>query len=281
MGDRTAIEWCDASWNPVVGCTKVSTGCKFCYAERVSTRMGQEFTKVTLHPERLGIPLHWRKPRKIFVCSMSDLFQDAVPMKFIKQVLETVLKAPEHTYQVLTKRSFRMRAILTDWYDDMKVSRPFPNLWIGVSAENQEQADKRIPDLLQTPAAVRFVSLEPILGPIDLSRYLWASGDEGEPAPRNDPTTPGVHWCIVGGESGGPPERALVHRADVALANRDVDRPWQPKPDALEWVRAIRDQCVESGTSFLHKQWGGPRPKSGGRSLDGKIWDQFPNRETV
>ena len=87
MGDRTAIEWCDASWNPVVGCTKVSTGCKFCYAERVSTRMGQEFTKVTLHPERLGIPLHWRKPRKIFVCSMSDLFQDAVPMKFIKQSL--------------------------------------------------------------------------------------------------------------------------------------------------------------------------------------------------
>jgi len=277
MGDRTAIEWCDASWNPVVGCTKVSTGCKFCYAERVSTRMGQEFTKVTLHPERLGIPLHWRKPRKIFVCSMSDLFQDAVPMKFIKQVLETVLKAPEHTYQVLTKRSFRMRAILTDWYDDMNVSRPFPNLWIGVSAENQDQADKRIPDILQTPAAVRFVSLEPILGPIDLSRYLWASGDEGEPAPRNDPTTPSLHWCIAGGESGGPPERALVERESWHGQGGMKYGGWEPKPSAVGWVRSIRDQCQAADIPFHFKQWGGRRAKSGGRLLDGREWNEFPS----
>src|SRR3990167_10431020 len=186
MGEKTEIQWTDSTWNPVVGCTKVSTGCKFCYAERVSKRIGQEFTKVTLHPERLEIPVRWRRPRRIFVCSLSDLFQDAVPMKFIKQVLETVLKAPEHTYQVLTKRSFRMRAILTDWYDDMNVSRPFPNLWIGVSAENQDQADKRIPDILQTPAAVNQA---------DHRSGRWRNPQQGrhDGPPRDDPARKTPH----------------------------------------------------------------------------------------
>ena len=285
MGDKTEISWTDSTWNPVVGCTKVSTGCKFCYAERVSKRMGKEFTEVTLHPERLDQPLRWRKSRKIFVCSMSDLFHEDVPDTFILDAVKMMRYATQHTYQILTKRPERMRQFISAAYvmlatsnpDLPELSWPLPNVWLGISAENQEQADKRIPLLLQTPAAVRFVSLEPLLGSINLDRYLWASGDDGEPSPRNDPYTPSLHWIIVGGESGGPPERALVERESWHGQGGMKYGPWVPKPDALEWVRGIRDRCVAAGISFLHKQWGGPTPKSGGRVLDGKIWHQFPD----
>ena len=227
MGDKTAIEWTDATWNPVSGCTKVSTGCKFCYAERVSKRMGQEFTKITLHPNRLKTPVHWRKARRIFVCSMSDLFHKDVPDHFLDKVWAIMYQTPEHTYQVLTKRPERMRE-----YVQSIGMKNTEHIWLGVSCENQEQADKRIPLLLQTPAAVRFVSLEPLLGPIDLSRllhhsihcathfrmnqkirerstfphrYYYAGEPDGSDCPR-------IHRAIVGGESGGPPERALVEK---------------------------------------------------------------------
>ena len=288
MGDKTAIEWTDASWNPVVGCTKVSTGCKFCYAERVSKRMGQEFTKVTLHPERLEQPLRWRKPRRIFVNSMSDLFHEAIPDEFIDRVFEVAYYCKQHTFQILTKRAERMQQ-----YMDLAQGRlspvcpdlpdwpwPLPNVWLGVSCENQEQADKRIPLLLQIPAAVRFVSLEPLLGPIDIARWLQreAEGAVSRIAMR------AVDWVIVGGESGGPAERALVEKCrgfdgcgSVGCAKCN-GTGWAPKPEALKWVRSLRDQCVASGTSFLHKQWGGRRAKSGDRVLDGTVWDQFPDR---
>lgn len=172
MGERTAIEWTDSTWNPVSGCTKVSTGCKFCYAERVSKRMGKEFTKVTLHPDRLDQPLRWKKPRRIFVNSMSDLFHEEIPVAFLRRVLLIMREAEHHTFQVLTKRIDRGRDMLAKAKRITSYCWPLPNVWLGVSCENQEQADKRIALLLQTLAAVRFVSLEPLLGPIDLARWL-------------------------------------------------------------------------------------------------------------
>ena len=288
MGDKTAIEWTDASWNPVVGCTKVSTGCKFCYAERVSKRMGQEFTKVTLHPERLEQPLRWRKPRRIFVNSMSDLFHEAIPDEFIDRVFEVAYYCKQHTFQILTKRAERMQQ-----YMDLAQGRlspvcpdlpdwpwPLPNVWLGVSCENQEQADKRIPLLLKTPAAVRFVSLEPLLGPIELRAWFYFVTKA-----KTTPHEPGgIDWVIVGGESGGPPERALVRSLRVpgpisglGQRKRTMLTKWTAKPEALEWVRSIRDQCQAAGVAFYFKQWGGPRPKSGGRVLDGRTWDEYPN----
>src|SRR3972149_5401063 len=179
MAGTTQIEWTDATWNPVTGCSKITRGCDFCYAERFSERFrnvpGHPFQNgfdLTLRPARLAQPLHWRQPRRVFVNSMSDLFHEDVPLKFIWGVLGMVVKAPQHMYQILTKRAYRMREIVTDWYDDTKVVQPFPNLWFGVSAEDQYRANERIPLLLQTPAAIRFVSLEPLLGPIDLRPYF-------------------------------------------------------------------------------------------------------------
>jgi len=258
MSDRSAIEWTDATWNPVTGCTKVSPGCKFCYAERITQRRGADFSEVALHADRLDQPLHWRQPRRVFVNSMSDLFHEDVPLKFIWGVLGMVVKAPQHMYQILTKRAYRMREIVTDWYDDTKVVQPFPNLWFGVSAEDQYRANERIPLLLQTPAAIRFVSLEPLLGPIDLRPYF-------HPVLRGHP---GGHGLPP--ESGGPPERALIHRQPVSPFVAHV------KPEALQWVRLIRDQCGAAGVPFFFKQWGGPTPKSGGRLLDGRTWDEMP-----
>jgi len=298
MADKSAIEWTDSTWNPVSGCSKVSTGCKFCYAERVSKRMGQEFTKITLHPERLERPLRWRKPRRIFVNSMSDLFHEDVPDDFILSVLAVVAATRDHTYQVLTKRAERMASVMSahfganmlegaaeklaaekDWCYAWDGTWPLPNLWLGVSCENQEQADKRIRPLLQTPAVVRFVSLEPLLGPVDLFR-VGMGRKEGRFIHG-----PGIDWIIVGGESGGPPERALVKQCSLRfIPLGDGPRPcarcggsgWAPKPEALDWIRAIRDQCQAAGVGFFFKQWGGPRPKSGGRLLDGREWNEFP-----
>jgi len=308
MGEKTEISWTDSTWNPVSGCTKVSSGCKFCYAERVSKRMGQEFTKVTLHPERLEIPLHWRKPRRIFVNSMSDLFHEAISDDFIDRAFAVMSLTPRHTYQILTKRSERMKRYMTQdgigrvGYVEGRAKHmapeqlsgltlvghwPMPHIWLGVSCENQEQADKRIPLLLQTPAAVRFVSMEPLLGPVDIDE--WLPGYPLRMPKENMP--PHISWVIVGGESGGPPERALVERCPGPGFHWKSGGPSgpqecrggcngtgrRPKPEALEWVRSIRDQCQTAGVAFHFKQFGGPRPKSGGRVLDGRTWDEYPS----
>lgn len=288
MGDKTAIEWTDSTWNPVSGCTKVSTGCKFCYAERVSKRMGQEFTQVVLRPDRLDIPTRWRRPRRIFVNSMSDLFHEQIPDAFIGDVFAVMMRCwPRHTFQVLTKQADRMREWFRGWY---KNQRPSRNVWLGVSCENQEQADKRIPLLLQTPAAVRFVSLEPLLGPIDIQRYLPARCGCPEkfsldaavrascPACLRIAETPAVRWVIVGGESGGPPERALVQKYETKRKDL-IHYPaswWELKPEAVTWVRSIRNQCQAVGVPFFFKQWGGTTPKSGGRLLDLRTHEDFP-----
>ncbi|MGH7310668.1 MAG: DUF5131 family protein [Candidatus Rokuibacteriota bacterium] len=247
MGDRSAIEWTDATWNPVTGCTKVSPGCKFCYAERVTERFGrQRFTDVILHPDRLELPLRWHAPRRVFVNSMSDLFHDAVPAALIDQVFEVIARANQHTFQVLTKRPDR----LVEWHRGGARVKPIPrNAWIGVSVESRAYL-WRVDRLRRVDGLVRFISAEPLLGSLtglDLT---------------------GINWVITGGESGGSQPRALVEASPRGL---------RPKEEALRWVREIRDRCLQSGVAFFHKQWGGPTPKSGGRRLDGREWSQYPD----
>jgi protein gp37 len=234
MGQNSAIEWTEATWNPLTGCDKISPGCTHCYAERMSERlklMGQPNYSngfaLTLHPHALDIPLKWKKPQRIFVNSMSDLFHKDVPAEFIQQVFATMRKASWHRFQILTKRSDRLAEMSAaiDWPD---------NVWQGVSVESAEYA-YRIDHLRTIGAKVRFLSIEPLLGPmleLDLR---------------------GIHWAIVGGES-GPGAR----------------------PMRAEWVIEIRDQCQAAGVPFFFKQWGGVNKKKTGRLLQGRTWDEMP-----
>ena len=234
MSDHTGIESTDATWNPVTGCTKISPGCKHCYAERLARRlraMGNPRYRngfaVTLHSDQLTLPLRWRQPRRIFVNSMSDLFHEAVPEEFIRRAFEVMRQARWHIFQVLTKRSGRLA--------ELAPHLPWPpNVWQGVSIETARYT-WRVGHLQSVPAAVRFLSVEPLLGPIP---HLPLAG---------------IHWVIVGGESG------------------PRHRPVDPA-----WVREIRGQCREAGVPFFFKQWGGRTPKAGGRLLDGRAWDEMP-----
>jgi len=242
MASSTEIEWTDATWNPVTGCTKVSAGCDLCYAERFSKRFrgvpGHPFEAgfdLTLRPERLMQPLKWHKSRRIFVNSMSDLFHKEIPRSFIDRVFDTMENAHWHTFQVLTKRSSLMARYLQDRYGAAYAPS---HIWLGVSIEDAKNL-VRLTHLRAAQASVRFVSFEPLVGPvgkIDLS---------------------GIHWAIVGGES-GPGAR----------------------PMAEEWAIEIRDQCREAKVAFFFKQWGGVRPKSGGRLLRKRQWNQYPTVET-
>lgn len=234
MSIQSTIEWTDATWNPVTGCTQVSPGCDHCYAMTFSERFrgisGHHFEQgfdLKLWEERTALPLKWKKPRRIFVNSMSDLFHAGVPEDFVRNVFETMCKADWHVYQVLTKRPQRLMrmASLLPWPD---------HIWIGVSVESNEYA-WRAEMLKRVPAKVRFVSAEPLLGPVDQLNL------------------DGLQWVITGGESG------YGHR------------PCNP-----DWVRSVRDRCVDANVAYFHKQWGGRSPKAGGRDLDGRTWDQFP-----
>ena len=320
MGDKTAIEWADSTWNPIRGtkgnwsCVKVSEGCAHCYAERFNVRQGgPEYTvgadTLRLDLKSMEIPLRWKRPRRIFVGSMTDLFEERVPDEWIGQVFGIMLATRDsHTYQILTKRAERLHGFISKYSSPGGPLHPWPllNVWLGVSVENQARADERIPWLLQTPAAVRFLSVEPLLTGVDLSRWLpiaprgnqWqrvkVESAYGEQRPR-------ISWVITGGESGGPPERALVKRTcacgdwqedhvDGRGACRmpdDINHGYRPcktfrpagfdlKHEAVEWLRSLRDQCQAAGVAFFHKQNGGPTPKSGGRLLDGKEWSEFP-----
>jgi protein gp37 len=238
MADGSAIEWTDATWNPVTGCTKVSRGCDNCYAERFAERFrdvpGHPFASgfdLTLRPERLEQPLAWRRSRMIFVNSMSDLFHKQVPAAFIDQVFTTMEAAHWHTFQLLTKRSSLMRDYLLRRYG---TDRGPSNIWCGVSVEDG-RVKSRVKHLREAPARVRFLSIEPLLGPVGALELN------------------GIDWVIVGGESG--PRARLMDP---------------------QWVREVRDQCEEQGTAFFFKQWGGLRPKTGGRTLDGREWNGFP-----
>ncbi|MHB8885634.1 MAG: DUF5131 family protein [Methylovirgula sp.] len=238
MANSTTIEWTDATWNPVTGCTKISAGCDNCYAARFSERfrgvvnhpfeMGFD---LTLRPERLAQPLTWRRPRMIFVNSMSDLFHKGIPRSYISSVFDTMEAANWHVFQVLTKRSSLLQKFINSRYKGKPAP---PHMWFGVSVEN-ERATSRIRHLQNANAGTRFLSIEPLIAPIgqlDLA---------------------GIDWVIVGGESG---PRA-----------RPMDR---------EWVIDIRNQCVKARVPFFFKQWGGWSPKISGRLLDGKEWSEFP-----
>jgi protein gp37 len=238
MADKSAIEWTDATWNPVTGCTKVSPGCDNCYAARFSERFrgvpGHPFESgfdLTLRPERISQPLGWKKPRMIFVNSMSDLFHKEIPKSHIAKVFDTMEKADWHIYQVLTKRSSLLRRFLNDRYSAHKAP---PHIWFGVSVED-ERAASRIPHLQGANASIRFLSVEPLIGPIKKLDLR------------------GIDWVIVGGESG---PRA---------------RPIDPR-----WAIDIRNQCVRAKVAFFFKQWGGRSPKAGGRLLEGQEWNEFP-----
>ena len=238
MADGSAIEWTDATWNPVTGCTQITAGCDNCYALRFSERFrgvpGHPFERgfdLTLRPERIEQPLSWRRPRMIFVNSMSDLFHKEVPRPFIDRVFDTMERADRHTFQVLTKRSSLMRDYLRARY---AVHAPPSNIWFGVSVE-QAQARSRIEHLRAAPAAVRFLSIEPLIGAVGAVDLT------------------GIHWVIVAGES-VPGSR----------------------PMAEGWVREVLVQCEAQNVAFFFKQWGGIRPKAGGRTLDGREWNEMP-----
>ncbi len=243
MSDKTGIQWTDATWNPVTGCSKVSPGCAHCYAETLSLRFGWSARpwlpqyapeNVVLHPERLDQPLRWRQPRRIFVNSMSDLYHDLVPDSFVHEVFDRMARADWHSYQILTKRPARMAEVVAAYYRSRRQPRPLPHVWLGVSIENDRWV-ARADALRATPAAVRFISAEPLLGPL----------------PSLDLT--GIDWLIVGGESG------------VGA-----------RPMAPGWARLLRDHAARQGVAFFFKQWGGRTPKAGGRELDGRTWVEYP-----
>lgn len=331
----TKIEWATDTWNPITGCTPISEGCQNCYAKRMSKRLAgrcgydkNEPFKVTLHKNRLDEPLHWKKPSKIFVCSMGDLFHEGISDMAIEDVFATMSMCPQHTFLLLTKRPDRVLHWFSHFRADFPTETvraqvwrsrwsiyktqkhfewPLPNVWLGVTAENQQRADERIPILLQIPAAVRFVSVEPMLGPVDLTQITLGSNGHGlrfvhnaltgwstgyhedtrkQKLSRNDEYSR-LDWVICGGETG------------------PGARPMHP-----DWVRSLRDQCQAAGTPFFFKSWGNycapsqmpestyrawdylygtetcwredyPTPwkvgkKKAGRLLDGQVWEQWP-----
>ncbi len=310
MADGTKIEWTDATWNPVTGCSVVSPGCTNCYAMKLAggrlrnhpsrvgltepSKAGPVWTgEVRLNEEWLDQPLHWREPRRVFVCAHGDLFHEAVPDEWIDGVFAVMALCPQHTFQVLTKRPERAKDYLSVGatcirvgirheaerlfgVDPGAVTKPLPNVWLGVSVEDQARANGRIPLLLETPVAVRFVSAEPLLGPV-------AIFDMDGPVDVPDGVPSPIHWVIVGGESG------------------PGARPMHP-----EWARGLRDQCQAVGVPFFFKQWGTWVPNDaafradvvpsavrhpwgrcqpamahvgkrlGGRHLDRRTWDEYP-----
>lgn len=302
MADHSTIEWTEATWNPIVGCDIFSPGCTNCYAMGMAARIEAMTAalrkqgkagaphydgttrrvkgkavwtgKLALAPETiLTEPLSWKRPRKIFVNSMGDLFHEAVPDEWIDRVFAVMALAPQHTFQVLTKRAQRMRQYMDVFAGREMVSDrvqcamweiserrtdhfhggwPLRNVWLGVSTEDQARADERIPDLLDTPAAIRFVSAEPLLGPIDFYMTSDAMPVEGHPW-RNGPILQGIDWIIVGGESG----------SDA--------RPMHP-----DWARSIRDQCAAAGVAFFFKQWGSWSPVTIAEDDDGNLGPAYP-----
>lgn len=239
MAGKTKIEWTEVTWNPVTGCNKVSQGCKNCYAERMAKRLkamrNQRYINgfnITLHHDLIDAPRKWKKPRLIFVNSMSDLFHEKIPLDFIQQVFKTMNETPQHTYQILTKRTERLKELSShlNWSN---------NIWMGTSVENIE-VTYRIDDLKTVPAHIRFLSCEPLLGSLGKLNL-----DD-------------IHWVIVGGESGP-----------------------RARPMKKDWVLEIRDQCEVQNVPFFFKQWGGVQKHRNGRTLDNKIYNEYPKKNVI
>lgn len=243
MADSSRIEWTDASWNPTTGCTKISAGCKNCYAATLSKRlkaMGvkkyrNEFT-FTEHPDQLDIPLKWGKPRKIFVNSMSDLFHEKATFEFVDRCFSTMLAADWHTYQILTKRPAKMAEYSERFYHNSGHKIP-SHIWMGTSVENRDNV-WRIRELRRVKSELRFISFEPLIGTVGTVNLK------------------GVDWAIIGGESG-----------------------YGFRPVQKEWITEIIKQCRKEGVKIFFKQWGGPHPKAGGRTINGRIYDEYPEIE--
>jgi protein gp37 len=255
MGQQSRIEWTDSTWNPVTGCTQVSAGCDHCYALSLAhKRLRDTYLKqppvrnssedaanpfaVRLWPDRVSEPLRWRTPRRVFVNSMSDLFHADIPEAFVRELFKVMLQADHHCFQILTKRPARAARFFNRNAELFAGRRMPAHIWLGTSIESQAVA-YRAEQLRLVPARVRFLSCEPLLGPLSLNLRS-------------------IRWVIVGGESG---------------------RGYRPL--CLDWVRAIRDQCLERGVAFFFKQVGGYTPKAGGRLLDGRTWDEFPSTRKV
>ena len=312
MGDKTGIAWTDATWNAVVGCTHASRGCDFCYARTLHDRRflawkrgkfpdapaqyQKPFKEVQLLPERLKIPLHWKRPRRVFVNSVSDLFHEDVPFVFVAEVFGVMAEAPQHIFQVLTKRPQRMLEFAR-WYNDQVLDgraaadapilvdafrKRFPHVWLGTSIEDQTTADLRLPILVKVPAAVRFVSYEPALAAVDFNPWLEPNLPDFPWRDGRDPDVAYREWH---------PDRGWQIREYAAIAGAFYSRLWHPplhwiicggesgpkhRPFDLDWARQARDQCVAAGVPYFFKQVGGLTPKSGGDLLDGQIWHQFP-----
>src|SRR3990172_9090708 len=267
MSDQTTISWAEATWNTVYGCTKVSPGCAHCYIERTppyrkaSLRFERGHIAVQLMPERLDIPLHWGKPRRIFVNSLSDTFHEDVPLEFFEAIWSMTYRAPQHQYLFLTKRPERMRQMLGPhgigfYASEAPVPCPQPNAWLGVTAENQHWADERIPILLDTPATVRWVSVEPCLGPVDLRRFF--GGPEGEPFWDGEPHPCGR--CGRGWEDGHECPGGFGPSLDWAVCGGESGKGYRPMN--LDWARSLRDQCRAAGVPFFMKQAAGLRPET-------------------
>jgi len=237
MSSKSRIEWTDATWNPVTGCTKISTGCKNCYAERIAKRFwDRPFAEVRCHPDKLFEPKKWRKPRKVFVCSMSDLFHKDVPDSFISDVfMAMALDARQHTYMILTKRPARMMEFMNGSHECVQ-----HHIWLGVSVENQEMADERIPILLDTSAVIRFVSVEPMLGEVNLEKYFHGRLRK-------------LDWVICGCESGRG-----------------------ARPTNVFWADLLRAQCQLYKIPFFLKQLRGDGRLIKMPELNGRVWDQYP-----
>lgn len=244
MSERSEIEWTDATWNPTRGCTEISPGCARCYAKTFAERFRgvpahpyEQGFDLKLVPEKLAEPLKWRTPKLVFVNSMSDLFHKDVPDSYVEAACRVMGAANWHTYQVLTKRAERMSELLAG---RLRFAAELPNVWWGVSVENRRHGLPRVGHLRAAPAAVRFLSVEPLLedlGPLDLT---------------------GIDWVIVGGESGR-----------------------RPRPMEAAWVRSVREQCEAAGVKFFFKQWGGVNKKKAGRTLDGRTYDDMPDRVSL
>lgn len=329
------IEWTDEVWNPVTGCTKVSDGCKNCYAERMSKRLAGRFGypadvpfKVTLHQDKLNDPFKWKKPRRVFVNSMSDLFHKDIPFEFVSEMFMVMALNQQHTFQILTKRPDRMLKYFNkghegiapyflamgktiNWLettekealtDDIRLRWPLENVWIGVSVENQQAANVRIPMLLQTPAKVRFLSMEPLLESVDLSAWIPPTGTRWKCSYCGAWSEEySLHCGSCGKEGGYSGSYAKPDWIIVGGESGPGARPMHP-----DWVIDIRDQCIAANVPFLLKQWGEWAPfhelranepgiagkawhnfdpdtsvckvgkKKAGRILDGRTWDKFP-----
>lgn len=255
--NETRIEWTDLTWNPASGCKVVSEGCRYCYAKTLAenkrgTPAFPNGFDLTIRRHKLREPYGIKKPSLIFVNSMSDLFWEEIPSSYREEIIDVIRSTPQHQYQVLTKRPEAMAA----WFETREVPK---NMWCGTTVESSRVLG-RVDHLRRVPAAIRFISAEPLISDLDGLNL------------------DGIHWVISGGESG-------LHLSDRHVCDRrglvhNETGVWRVREARADWVRSIRDNCVRSGVAFLHKQWGGLRPKSCGRELDGRVWDEYPHFDT-